>query len=106
MFTGHEVPEVSTQDLADAMTHGATVVDVREPNEHAEAHIPGVQLLPLGELTERVAEIENSGTIYVVCAVGGRSLTGAGMLRQLGYDAVSVAGGTNLWMSEGRTVEP
>jgi rhodanese-related sulfurtransferase len=98
-------PEVSTGDLAGAMTQGATAVDVRELHEYNDAHIPGVQHIPLSELLERTGEIENRGTVYVVCAVGGRSLLAAGALRQLGYEAVSVAGGTNLWISEGRDVE-
>lgn len=98
-------PEVSTKELAAAISAGGTVIDVREPQEYAAGHVPQARLIPLGEVLERYGEIDGQGPVYVICAVGGRSMAAAGALRQLGFDAISVAGGTNLWAEEGRPIE-
>ncbi|MFZ5908015.1 MAG: rhodanese-like domain-containing protein [Nitrospirota bacterium] len=37
-----------------------TLIDVRQPGEYEEKHIPGAQLIPLGELRERIREIDPS----------------------------------------------
>jgi rhodanese-related sulfurtransferase len=100
-----KAPEVSVDELAEAMTQDAVVVDVRERDEYAKAHVPGVRLIPMSELQERWAEIPTDQRVYVICQVGGRSLNAATALRQAGVDAVSVAGGTRRWEAEGRPVE-
>ena len=98
-------PEVTTADLAAAMEAGATLIDVRNPDEFVEVRIPGATLIPLNELPDRVEEVPEDGTVYVVCAVGSRSLAAAAALNRAGYDAVSVTGGTVQWMNEGRPTE-
>ena len=96
-------PEVTTAELAAALdSEGAFVLDVRRADEYAEKHLPGVVLIPLDELGARVDEVPTDRTVWVVCAVGGRSLKAAHALRGVGIDAVSVAGGTNRWVEEGR----
>jgi len=94
--------EVSTEDLASAIDSDVTVLDVREDFEFVERHVPNALHIPLGEVLDRIEEIDKARPVYVICAVGGRSLTVADALRQLGFDAASVAGGTNLWALEGR----
>lgn len=98
-------PEIGLDELAAALQEGATVVDVRELDEYVEAHVPGVQLIPLSEFNERWQEIPAEGPVYVICAVGGRSMKAAVALRSAGIDAFNVAGGTNAWRKEGRRVE-
>jgi len=78
------------------------LIDVREPPEYALVHVPQAKLIPLGSLMERHEELDRHQTVYVICAVGGRSMAAAGALRQVGVDAVSVAGGTSAWEAEGR----
>jgi rhodanese-related sulfurtransferase len=87
------------------MEQGATVVDVRELDEYVEAHVPGVQLIPLSEFQQRWQEIPSDGPVYVICAAGVRSMKAATALRQSGVEAINVAGGTNAWKNEGRPVE-
>ena len=48
------------------------VLDVREPDEFEEGHIPGSTLIPLGSLQRRVAEVPKDRQVVVVCAVGCR----------------------------------
>lgn len=93
--------EVDLQTFASAHAAGASVLDVRNPDEYETAHVPGALLIPLGELAERQSEIPEGDPLYVICAVGGRSLAAAKALVDAGYDAVSVAGGTNGWIERG-----
>ena len=94
--------EVSIDELAEALEAGKPVYDVREKDEFVRGHVPGVRLLPMSEIEQRVQEIPTEGTIYFVCAVGARSGKVAEALRQQGLDAVNVAGGTKAWMEAGR----
>ena len=97
--------EVSIDDLADAISHGAYVLDVREQEEYDEAHVPGVVLIPLGELEQRINEVEDGSRVFVICRSGARSLKGADILEANGIDCVSVAGGTMGWIASGRATE-
>jgi rhodanese-related sulfurtransferase len=98
-------PEVGFDQLAAAMETGAPVIDVRNPDEYAEVRIPGVRLIPLPELAERMDEVPKGEQVFIVCAGGVRSLTAAEALNAAGFDTVSVAGGTNGWAAEGRPTE-
>ena len=51
------VPEVDIEAFAARHAAGVTVIDVREPDEYEEAHVPGATLIPLGEVPDRVAEV-------------------------------------------------
>lgn len=97
--------EVSVDDLAAVWQDGALVVDVREPGEYVEAHIPGAQLLPMGSVVVQHDEIPRDRTVYVVCAVGGRSAQVADFLEAQGVDVRNVAGGTNAWIRAGLPVD-
>jgi len=97
------VREISVDDLAVARGAGeATVIDVRNPDEYAEGHIPGARLIPLPELGDRLAEVPTDRQVHVVCQSGGRSAQGAELLTAAGLDAVSVTGGTRGWIVSGR----
>lgn len=105
MATGElDALEVDVDTFAAALEAGAPAVDVRRPDEFVQAHVPGARLIPLDELGARLHEIPKDRRVYVICAVGGRSLAAAGALASAGWDAVSVAGGTDRWVAEGRPV--
>jgi rhodanese-related sulfurtransferase len=93
--------EVTLDEFARAFQAGATVLDVRNPDEYRTAHVPGAVLIPLSELAARQEEIPDADPLYVICAAGGRSLSAAQALVGAGYRAVSVAGGTNGWLERG-----
>jgi rhodanese-related sulfurtransferase len=97
--------EVDLDTFEAAHAKGVVVLDVRNPDEYEAAHVPGAVLIPLAELAERQDEIPDADPLYVICAVGGRSLTAARALAQAGYPAVSVAGGTNGWIERGGAVQ-
>ena len=104
-MTDEKAPEVGLDDMARALEAGEVVVDVRERDEYATAHVPGVTLIPLSELRQRWEEIPRDGRVYVICQSGVRSMNAATALRQAGLDAVNVAGGTKQWQEEGRPIE-
>jgi rhodanese-related sulfurtransferase len=98
------VLEVDLDSFVAAHDANATVLDVREGVEYVAGHVPGAVLIPLATLPSRLAEVEKPGPVYVICATGNRSITGAAILRSAGFDAYSVAGGTRDWVLSGREV--
>lgn len=97
--------EVSVHELAAAASEGAVVVDVREPDEYARGHVPDAILMPLATVPVRHSELPRDEPLYLVCAVGARSMQAAQFLTQLGFDARNVVGGTHDWMAAGMPVE-
>lgn len=96
--------EVTIDQFAAAHADGASVIDVREPMEYVDGHVPGAALIPMGQLASRTAELEPSRPVYVICASGNRSSAMTHFLRRAGFDAYSVAGGTTAWVRSGRPV--
>ncbi|HEX5589459.1 MAG TPA: rhodanese-like domain-containing protein [Candidatus Limnocylindrales bacterium] len=97
---------VTVADAAVLRDGGAFVLDVREPSEWAEGHIPGAVLIPLGELGSRLAEVPRDRQVVVVCRSGNRSAQGRDILLGAGFPAVtSLAGGMNDWASAGLPID-
>lgn len=93
--------EVDVKTLAAAQADGAPVLDVRDPAEYAAGHLPGAVLIPLVDLPARVGELPRRQRLHVICASGKRSSVAADWLSRAGFDAVSVAGGTEAWRRAG-----
>ncbi|MER6590771.1 rhodanese-like domain-containing protein [Micromonospora purpureochromogenes] len=96
--------EVNLADFAAAHAEGAAVVDVREPFEYVEAHVPGARSVPLAQLPTAVGDLPRNRPVYVICASGSRSLGAAQFLARAGVDARSVTGGTGGWARSGRAI--
>src|SRR3974390_1959831 len=96
--------EVSVQEMKRALENpslGIKVIDVREPDEYAIAHVDGVPLVPLSELVQRFSELNPEQTYYIHCHAGGRSLRAVQFLRQQGFKSLkSVKGGITAWSRE------
>jgi len=74
------------------------LIDVREPEEWAIAHLPDAHLIPKGELAERVDEITRARDVVLYCRSGSRSAQAARLLLELGFTHVrSLNGGINAW---------
>lgn len=73
------------------------ILDVREPSEHVLGVIEGSRLIPLGELGRRLDELPRDRPIAAYCAAGMRSAKAAKLLRDKGFQAVSLAGGIAAW---------
>lgn len=99
-----DVPEIDIAEAARRHGSGIPVIDVREPDEYVEGHVPGAPLIPLGEVVERVDEVPRDGEVLIICKAGGRSRKAAEFLRAQGIDAVNIAGGTMAWIEAGHEV--
>ena len=97
--------EIDIAQAATALESGASFIDVREPSEYAEGHVPGARNIPVGQVSARIGEIDRSSRVHVVCASGNRSGVVTEQLSGAGYDAVNVQGGTSAWIESGRPVE-
>ena len=80
-------------------------MDVREAREYRPGHVPGARNLPLSGLPVRLPELPKNRPVYVICQAGGRSAQATALMRAVGIDATSVAGGTGAWIEAGRPVE-
>jgi phage shock protein E len=82
------------------------MLDVRTPEEYAQGHIPGITLIPLDQVPNRLSEIPKDKTVVVTCRTGNRSDQAAQFLRQQGYDNVhNMLGGIVAWEQAGYPVE-
>ncbi len=94
--------EITIAQAAEKRDSGAFMLDVREPFEWEELHMPGATLIPLGELEARLDELPADQEIVVVCRSGNRSATGRDILKSAGYSQVtSMAGGMRAWSDAG-----
>ena len=95
------------QSITPAAVHETTdayILDVREPDEVAQARIDGARHIPLGALVEHLDEVPRDRTVYVMCHVGGRSAQATQYLEANGVDAVNVTGGILGWYRAGLPV--
>jgi hydroxyacylglutathione hydrolase len=82
------------------------VVDVREPWEYKQGHVPGALLIPLGQLASHLGELDPERPVAVICQSGSRSQSAAALLGQKGFKTVyNVSGGTSAWMHSGLALE-
>jgi len=100
-----DIPEIDVVTLAARREEGAALIDVREADEYAGARVPGAVHIPLGEVVDRISEVPTEGTVYVICARGGRSAKAVEHFRSVGIEAVNVAGGTLGWIDAGLPID-
>src|SRR6266508_6703115 len=96
-----EIPAIEIDELARRLEGGAPLVDVRQPDEYDDFHVPRARLIPLMDLPERINEVASDTTVYVICASGGRSARAVQFLNAQGYATVNVTGGSNAWLEAG-----
>lgn len=60
------------------------LLDVRQPVEYREDHIPGARLIPLPEIESRLNELDSDQDLIVYCRSGGRSAVAAALIKDAG----------------------
>ena len=98
------VSEVTVDELEAALQSGAPLIDVREPNEYVDGHVPDAVLVPLASVPAALDLIPVDKRTYVICRGGARSHRACEFLLDQGLDVVNVAGGTLAWITSGRDV--
>ncbi|WP_059172630.1 sulfurtransferase TusA family protein [Bacillus sp. FJAT-27445] len=111
--SGEEKAEMSFQAIIsneelDQMINGNegfVILDVREEAEFAFSHIPDAMNIPLGELEERIGELNKEDQILVVCRTGSRSDLAAQKLTEKGFGNIkNVVPGMSQWNGKAETL--
>ncbi|MBT8410840.1 MAG: rhodanese-like domain-containing protein [Octadecabacter sp.] len=95
-----KVGEVAPEDVADLMAQGAVALDIRDPDEHANGHIPGSINVSRGKLEMNIEDIlpDLDTTILCYCNAYNRGALSAASLKDMGYhNAKFIGGGLNAW---------
>lgn len=103
----NRIPHLSAAEAQQTVHHGAVLIDVREPDEFAVAHIPSAINLPRFRLESRIEEVvqDPQARIVVYCGSRGRSTIAAATLREVGWDAAVLRGGLQAWVAAGLPVK-
>jgi rhodanese-related sulfurtransferase len=94
--------EITPQALVARLKSGESlmIVDVRESDEWNAGHIAGAKHIPLGQLQDRLHELESQRETFLVCRSGNRSGLACELLSEKGFDVVNMTGGLNAWTDE------
>ena len=107
--TRQQLPQVGVSDVSD-VSDGTTILDVREDDEWADAHIDGALHIPMNLLPNRLAyepdTLDRTRPVVVVCHSGNRSAHVTAWLVQQGYDAYNLTGGMMAWAAARRPMVP
>lgn len=94
--------EITVAEAVAKRDAGAFILDVRQPEEWNEFHVPDSTLIPLDQLAARVDELPRDQEIVIVCRSGNRSGQARALLLDAGFTQVtSMAGGLNQWKAAG-----
>ena len=94
------IPKSTTpEEVAHRLNNGEklSLLDVREPEEWAAGHVAGSKHIPLGQLFERLDELDPSQETIVICRSGNRSGLACELLSEKGFHVVNMTGGLNAW---------
>ena len=98
--------EVDPSEARRRQLAGALLIDVREPEEWADGHVPGARHIPLGRLPRRLADLPRDREVLFICRSGNRSSAATAAARQGGIaNAMNVRGGMRSWVQTGLPVE-
>ena len=95
--------EITATELKQRLDQGddLQIIDVREQHEFEIGRIPNSNLIPLGEVLNRMDEIDPNRETVVHCKMGGRSARAVALLREHGYPQVAnLSGGILAWINE------
>jgi len=100
---GPRIESITAAELQARLERGERpkIIDVREPWEYAEGHVPGAILKPLGQIRTWAQELKKDEEILVICRTASRSAQACQFLKRLGFTNVkNVAGGMVTWRGQ------
>jgi sulfur-carrier protein adenylyltransferase/sulfurtransferase len=96
--------EITAIELKQRLDKGddLQIIDVREPHEYEIGQIPNSKLIPLGQVLNRMNEIDPERETVVHCKMGGRSAKAIDALKRSGFPGklVNLAGGITAWSND------
>lgn len=94
----NEITVDEFKEIRESKNGAVTILDVREPHEYDICSFEGSKLIPLGELKNRISELNPDDEIVVHCHHGGRSLKATTLLAEQGFrDVKNLKGGIDEW---------
>lgn len=99
-----QLQPAAARELLERQGDAGVLLDVREPWEYAEVHVEGSLHIPMGQIPDRLGELNSAHTYVVMCHHGSRSQQVAAYLDSHGFRQVSnLAGGIDAWAA---TLDP
>ncbi len=96
--------QITATELKTRLDSGDDIqmIDVRQPDEYAFARIDGTKLIPLGEILQRMSEIDQTRETVVLCKMGGRSARAIDALERSGFSGklTNLVGGITAWSND------
>jgi rhodanese-related sulfurtransferase len=101
--------EISLDQAEQAISQADALIDVREADEYAVAHIPGAVHMSRGMLEFKIGQhpvlSARDSKIVLYCKTSGRAALCAASLKEMGYLQVqSIAGGIDAWIAAGKNI--
>ncbi len=102
--TQQQMPEITATELKQRLDRGddIQIIDVREADEVAIAKLPNSTHIPLGQVVNRMGEINANRETVVHCKMGGRSAKAIEALKRSGFtgNLIDLKGGITAWSNE------
>ena len=102
--TQQQMSEISATELKQRLDRGddIQIIDVREADEVAIAKLPNSNHIPLGQVINRMGEIDSNRETVVHCKMGGRSARAIDALKRSGFSGslINLKGGITAWSNE------
>lgn len=99
-----QMPEMTATELKERLDRGDDIqlIDVREPDEYQIARLPNSLHIPLGQIVNRMSELDPQRETVVHCKGGGRSARAIEALTRAGYtgELTNLKGGITAWSNE------
>jgi sulfur-carrier protein adenylyltransferase/sulfurtransferase len=96
--------EITATELKQRLDQGddIQIIDVREPVEYQAARIPNSVHIPLGQILNRMSEVDPNRETVVLCKMGGRSARAIEALTRAGFSGnlANLKGGITAWSNE------
>lgn len=94
-----KMKEITAKELEQKLAAGEkiNIIDVREDEEVEAGKIPEAKHIRLGEVPERIDELDKEQHYYIICHSGGRSGRACDFLEKKGYNVTNIKGGMLDW---------
>jgi|SRR5687767_7358047 len=103
-MNGTTMPQITASELKQRLDNGEDlqIIDVREAHELDIAKMPCTIHIPLGQVLNRMSEIDPNRETVVHCKMGGRSAKAIAVLKQAGFtgNLINLSGGITAWSNE------
>lgn len=99
------IPQMSVQELNKRLNDkDLQILDVRQPTEWDQGHLPNARYMFLPEIPKRMKELDRNKPVVTYCGTGYRASIAASLLKGGGFNVSSVPGSFEAWLAAGYDV--